>query len=505
MASQTELHILIRTIADSQGIKLTNEQLDKTVEKVGDLQKATEKQTTADAAQKAEQHDRAEAALRQINAEEKAASAAKKTTEETERLSKGMRDLRESGRGATEILEGLERGGLSGLGQAARGSFNLLKGLTAGFTEAGAAGAVALPVLAAGAAAIFLLRQRGEEMARDNQKSLDEAGKAWERYKRLVSDATAAIEADFKKQSDAIDHLTENLNNRFDQIAKAEERNKRLNASGNDLANARRDSAEKAALAGASTPEEKARISSDFARRKESDEISQTISGFDNTELGAQTRVRAAQEELTTARAQRRDQQVTLSDAERRAEETKGIASSFAPDDTSATAAAARKEALAAREALKVAQGKSEELDKKLAPDEKRAQEEIEAAKATLQETSDRRAAYKALIEGKASDEKASLQSDQNNLNKDSGAIADKQAEITATKSADAASLEFNKHTDTSKAEAQLAGMRASQEKSNAVLIDHAVQTKKLLDVHQAAIKKLTNDSKVQAEQMTGG
>jgi hypothetical protein len=505
MASQTELQILIRTIADSQGITLTNEQLDKTVEKVGKLQEATEQQTAAESAQKAEQHERAEEALRQIDAEEKTAAAAKKTKKETESLSKSMRDLRESGRGADEILQGLERGGLGGLTQAARGSFNLLKGLSAGFAELGIAGAAALPILAAGSAALFLLRQRGEEMARDNQKSLDEAGKAWQRYQRLVSEASAAIEADFKKQSEAIDQLTENLNNRFDQIGKAEERNKRLSASGNDLANARRDSAEKAALAGASTPEQKARISSDFARQKESDEISQTVSGFDNTELNAQTRIRAAQEELTNIRGQRRDQQQTLSDAERHAEETKGVAASFAPDDTSAVAADARKEALAAREALKTAQEKAGDLDKKLAPDEKRAQEEIDAAKATLQETSDRRAAYKALIEGKASEDKAALNADQQGLNKGADDIAKKQAEIDATKSSDATSLEFNKHTDTSKAEAQLSNMRAAQEKSNAVLIDHAVQTKKLLDVHQAAIKKLTNDSKVQAEQMTGG
>ncbi len=292
MASQQQqLEILIKTIADTHGIKLTDEGLRKVKERTEELGRATGGATGEFKGFTSAQKEEAAAIVRGIEAKEKASQASKN-------LSKDLGSLKAAGGGLTAVIGGALSGnivqvgrGLLTLGQAANNASTAIKGLFGQFARGAAAGSVAAaPALIA----IQAMKAEAAEAEATMKRWWDEAAKAAEAYRQRSAEVTAAAAKDLEELRAEVARTAaeyDALLGRMDTSARRAD----------ELASAQKE----LELAQAKTPEERAAIEARYA-----------ATGLANEQGRADLQIRNAEAAEAQARQNIRDAEARVRDAE---------------------------------------------------------------------------------------------------------------------------------------------------------------------------------------------
>lgn len=286
MATRTQLEVLIKTVADTTGIKLTTDQ------------------------------------AKQLNTElNKTQPAAGAATTATATLDKAQGNLSRTAQQASQAMGGLNRaagglaqGGFAGLVNVVGGLTTALKGLAVGTI-----GAVVLPAITAVGAAILFMTKRAEAGEKALANMFTEAEKNAKSYRDTIAAADKASEESQKRQIANLDEIGK----RYQGLSRQ--------ASQSDQLMDREQAAQmKIDLAAARTPEERAQVEQRYA----------------NAQL-ATRRDRATRDAANTERAsaELRQQEVDL-EAGRRAVETE-VADTRAVANEAAQKAAEASKALA--------------------------------------------------------------------------------------------------------------------------------------------------------------
>lgn len=370
--TRTSLDIEIRTIADLQGIRLTEGELQRVKERVQQLRSATEQQATATDTERQALRERAQEALRNIEADEKAAGSKRKATDASAALGKELRGLQQAGQGLNQVMEGLATGGIGGFIQAGRGAVGMLRSLAGGMLQLG-------PLAIAAASGLFVLRKAAEQNEKDMQRMWDAAAAGAERYAKAVEAAEARASASLDRMKASISKAIADYDKLTAASDRAQARVSATNAANKQLDLAWLDEQEQAALAKARTPAERDKLAADFALKRKQVEINSTAGDIAGQGLQAGVRRDNAQAALRKFRGEFDVADAAVRDAEDRAAELERDALSLGQADTP-EARAIRKDALAAREAVKLAEKNREEARSALESGTERATREIEQA-----------------------------------------------------------------------------------------------------------------------------
>ncbi len=322
MASDTDLNIRIRIMAEQQGVQLTEEAIQKIQERTEELAQSSDKAAEASAGVTDEMKAQAQAAVDQINADEGAAEA-------SGHLGHESGSLREELRGLHEVFRGLETGNPV---EVFRGLVNVVKGLGVEIATVARAlvgllpgiALVAAPVLAA----IAAMKLAASEARAEMESWWAAAVAGAEKYKQKSAEVKAASEADLKAMTADVDRLKASYVSLIAQMDEATKRSHELVAAQNELN-----------LALAKTDEEKKAIN-----------ITNGVTMTQNDILNADLKARNTADLATQARENIRGAQTTVDRAQIDFENAKNVTENFAPDDP--TGAEARKAALLARQKL---------------------------------------------------------------------------------------------------------------------------------------------------------
>jgi len=393
MADQLSLEILIKTIADTRGIVTTKDQvaalakemdaaaaatgrLDTSADKIAaSLQgagKAAETSTQATdtfgrALERIEKQgsgvtdqmkEQAKETLRNIDATDRNAKSA-------ESLAKSLNGAKLGFSGVRDVVSGGLNGNLLQVGEGflkiSKASAEATPRLASLFAQlargAGAGAAVAAPLAIATAA----VNQYADDVIAANQRILDNAASSAAQRKKLLEEETAAVVAEYAKQIKAAN----------DAATAAEEAQKRIDASYSradkkrdperSLRDTTLDIEEKRALEKAATPEQREKISRDFARRRDANKASDQFADLNTSDFEGATKTRAAEEAIRAAQQRNDELRAGVSSAEIDYENKRSAAASFGASDTGVAAERARKEAFDAKAKLETARGKADE------------------------------------------------------------------------------------------------------------------------------------------------
>lgn len=478
---RTSLDIEIRTVADLQGIRLTEDQLQRVKERVQQLRHATEDNTRITDQEREALRARAQEALRNLEADEKGAGTKRKATDASAALTKELRGLQQAGQGLNGVFEGLSQGGLGGFIQAGRGALQLLRGMGSALVNLGPA------AIAVGAALKAL-----DLAAQSNQNAI---ARAYQSHAEASAKAAASLEADTKKMEQALDRVILKIQKSaaaFDDLQqrsdRAEKRVSATNAANRELDLAQLDEQEKAALARASTPEARDSISREFAlRRKDVDRR------FEQAELegaGLQAGVRRQQALDEQARQRRL---VDQADAQVRAAEdefnaAKAEADIYAPTDTRAPVEALRKQALAKRSALEAAQKKRDEVAAAAGEVFQRTSAQIEQADLDISLTGTRSRTAGSRSRARISDLQRQTQEGAAAVEAADRGVSSIERQIAGVREG-AARGGFGATADTSGLERELAAARAERDRLYQTFVKDSRDSRKEMEALQRQLK----------------
>jgi hypothetical protein len=426
-----ELKIPIVSTADTKGVVQTEQalkQLDltasKTYNNIAVAQAKTEvAEKSATDESKAANQERAQSALKQIEAAEKVAEKAKLTAAGLKDVGKATKELSQLGRDAGDVLSGLSRGGLDGLQQAGKGAGNVIKTLASGTL-----GAVFIPVVAAAAAGLVYLNKKAAESERAIAKTFESHAKAVQLYQTRLAELTAASAKDFDAQVKHIEKLSTAYDEVTAAIDRAYARQKKLDDANSGLNSAKLDSAEKRELAAAKTPEQQAAIKQKFSDQRLVASSREKFNQFDTIDLESKRH----EEEAAAAQREAADVQRTLS---LRAEEAERVASEKSGAVDVVTAGMGRrglvvtdsvkaereklvKEALAARDAATAAKTQAEEAALKLDATNKKLTDAQVTGRDTREVNAINRNAFRETLSGRQIDAQAGANDLQKTLGK---------------------------------------------------------------------------------------
>jgi hypothetical protein len=388
---RTELEIRIRTIAEEQGIKLTEQGLQKVKEQTQQLGSAFDKNTASTSKVTEEMKRAAQETLRMQVESTKAGGS-------TRNLTKELGGLKDAGSGANQVITGLNQGGLGGLINASRGAITVVKSLATG-----ALGSLLLPATAAAGVALVGLNKIAAKLNADMAKMWDAAAKSREDSAARQAAASAIIEASFKKELAAIEAVIEAIGRRDAMIDKSRERADRLDEPQRALRDQAIDMEETAALAKAKTPEAQAKVRAEFSRRREAVKVTDTLGGFKNAESRADIDIANAEGDIRNANQGNRNAEAAVRAAQDELDQATTAAKAFdrRKADGSFEEVAMGPQALEARARVRDAQAKLDKL-KGVATETttqnakiiESAQAQIDAANLVKEETALRRQFY---------------------------------------------------------------------------------------------------------------
>lgn len=251
--ARTSLEIAIRTTADLQGVKLSEDALQKVVRKAEELDQKNRQNAQSTSGVTDAMKERAQQALRNIEADEKAAQAAQRAGRAVNELGKGLGATSRLGQGMAQVMSGLAQRDLPGLLTAGRGVVSVFRTIGEVLTVFGR-GAAASAVLAG---PLLVLIGAMKAAANDAEAAMkrwwDEAAAGAERYKQESAAVKEAAAKDLAGMLADVSKLSAAWATVISQMATAEQRSKEITAAQKELA-----------LAKASTPEEKAAIEAQF-------------------------------------------------------------------------------------------------------------------------------------------------------------------------------------------------------------------------------------------------
>ncbi len=243
MASEQDLNIRIRILAEQQGVKLTEDAIQKVRDRTEELAEASDKAAAATGGVTDEMKAQAQAALKQINADEELAEAQKKVGHEAG-------SVREAIRGLTEVFHGLENGNPIAI---FKGLHDIVKGLGLGVAQVAQAFIAMLPAILAIAAPVLAAIGAMKLAANDAEAAMKSwwasAAASAEAYKKKSEEVRVAAEADLAAQLAAVEKLKAGYVTLIATMEEAEKRAKAVTAAEKEYA-----------LALAKTSEEKAAI-----------------------------------------------------------------------------------------------------------------------------------------------------------------------------------------------------------------------------------------------------
>lgn len=400
------------------------------------------------------------------------------------------KELKEGGKVTHELeaaLAGLERGGLGGFISAAKNA-----GKAIAILATSSIGAVLIPVLAVAGATFLALNKAIEHNREAMKKTFEENAKAAEAYQKKVEELKKSSEKALKEMTADVEKLAAAYKEVVAQIDEAAKRQDRLGKAKGELATATLDTDEKKALAKATSPEQREAIKRDFQTKRDIQETRGKVGDLDNTDLGAFVQKKNAEEAISAARRQNDEAAARTNEQRRTFEGAQGAAADlYKASPTSAATQAAQKRALAEREGLKQAEKNQKEVGVQTSGIIKQAQEQIDAAKLTVEETGLRRKTYQKIIEGKLSDLSTGDKEKEDAQKKAGAEVAGKEKEIKDAKDAAFAKTGLTVDPNIKGMEGELAKARDSQAKAYTVVVQDAQARKKESDGLRGQMKVL--------------
>lgn len=272
-------------------------------------------------------------------------------------LQGGLSTTQRTMSGLNTTAQGLARGGILGLTQAASGLGNVLKAVATG-----PIGLILIPALAATGAAMVALRTIASSTSREINRMWEQAESRAAKSRETVAALNAAITQSAEAQSASIAQLTARYDELIGRMDAAAARNAAINEDQRALK-----------LAQAGSPEARAALEAQFV----DDDLT-------NRELGAELRQRNAQEQLTGLRQQLSDAEAIASNAERAAADALSATDGMG-GRTDALAMDTRRQAQDTRKAADEAIKKRDELLAQVTAAMERAEAEIDAAALELE------------------------------------------------------------------------------------------------------------------------
>lgn len=395
--SQLSLEILIKTIADSRGIQVSREEIARLAETTRqaaaagkDYTISAEKivdglqQQKAAATEAAKAQDTVAEATGGASDELKRAAQEwvfynGKTTEAaktTKRATDDLKGMQQAAQGANQIMNGLSQGGMTGLIVAGRGVIATFRAIAST-----ALGGTLIGALAAAGVAIEVLKKKTRDNLAEMDKAWQEAAKSSESYNGML----AKVDADGAKRLEAHLKAVQAVSAAYADLQKAMDaaasREDTLSKARSELEKAQIDRDETAALAKATTPEQRDKIKAEYATKREGMKSREARTALDREELQSKVRERNAQDVQSEASATIRGADVEVLRAQQSYEQALDVTRQFSPDDNSAPAQAARDRAFAAQAAVKKAEANRAAVAKELTPTIEQSQSEIDAAR----------------------------------------------------------------------------------------------------------------------------
>lgn len=419
MSQPLSLEILIKTILDNRGLAATQsevKQLSATFQEaagkganvetsVDGVVNALQRQRKAAAesktawenltdAQRQEQREAAQTAVRMLQSEE----AQKRAADASRQLGKELGVLKLAGQGVNNVFAGLNQGGIGGLIQAGRGFVDITRAMTSGVAQVGrglaAGGAAAAPMIVA--------IQAMNKLAAENRAEMD---KWWTELKTSSTETAAAIEANslrvqkaLKDELAAVTQLAAAYEESQGRTDSAYARDAKLNPARRDLRDQQLSQQETAALAKARSPAEREKIQRDFAQQRRLNGIKDTTSDFTSADAQADVTIDKAGGAIAEANARAREQQQAVDEAQRGYDIALQRTRAYEPTDNSLAAQRARDSARVAKDNLDKVRAKADEVNGEAGKVIASAQAEIDAANLVKEETALRKQAYQAMI-----------------------------------------------------------------------------------------------------------
>ncbi|HEX2860695.1 MAG TPA: hypothetical protein VHN79_03605 [Lacunisphaera sp.] len=291
---RTELEIRIRTIAEEQGIKLTEQGLQRLKEKTQEVAGRTNEAAGEFKGFTAAQKEQAQQMVRNIEATEKAAKGAAS-------LGRDVNTVKGAFSGLRDVIGGALNGNLlqvgSGFGK-----------ISAAVTNATPAVQTLFGAIARGAAAasvvvgpVLVLVQAMKMAANDAEAAMkrwwDEAAKGAEAYRQASAQVKSSAAADLAELTASVQRLADSYSALIGRMNDAEKRSKAVSAAQKELE-----------LAKAGTPEERAVIEAKFA----SNELDNEVLNADLRERNAIDAQNQGLQEVRNAEANVRDAEATF-------------------------------------------------------------------------------------------------------------------------------------------------------------------------------------------------
>lgn len=290
---RTELEIRIRTIAEEQGIKLTEQGLQRIKERTQELGQRTGDATGEFKGFTAAQKEQAHELLRGIETKDKAARAAQNLARDVKTAGSAFSGLKNVIGGALTGNIGQMADGFKQLSNAATQASPRMQALFQQIARGAAAASVVVgPVLVA----IGAMKMAAADAEAAMKRWWDEAAKGAEAYKQKSAEVKAAAAADLERMIADVQRLAQAYDDLLGRMDNATKRAQAVTAAQKELE-----------LAKANTPEERAAVEARFA-----------ATAIDNDKLNANLRERNAEEAKLDARAKLRDAEAAVREAESR-------------------------------------------------------------------------------------------------------------------------------------------------------------------------------------------
>jgi hypothetical protein len=294
----TPLEIQIKTTADLQGLKLTEQGLQRVKEATQQVASKSEAYVQSHSKVTDEMKRQAQAASEVLSDQDKLAKHYQVSAQAADNLGKNIGTLKGGFSGLSQVMGGLLSGNITQVTQGfltlSKTAANASPAIQALFGQIASGAAAAMVVAAPLIVAIGAMKQ----MAADNEKAMQrwwgEAAKSAEAYKQKSAEVKAAAQADLDAMLVKVRELAAGYQSLISDMDRAQSRAK-------EVANAQKE----LALAKATTPEEKAAIEAKFG-----------AAGLESDQLNAGVRQRNAEETLTKARGQMDDAEAGVRDAE---------------------------------------------------------------------------------------------------------------------------------------------------------------------------------------------
>lgn len=264
MADKLSLEILIKTIADAQGIKATDAEIKTLTKDIESTTKAGDELnlTSTDISRRLEGiRSTASQALPPLNG---VGEAAKKVANGTASLTQQVGRLKTAADGANQVMNGLSQGGIGGLVQVGRGAITTLTALATTTL-----GAVLIPVLGTAAAGFLYLSNKIKENEDQLKKWADESDRSSARRAASLEEMRKASDTSLKAQLADLAKLASG----YDRLTAAIDKSRQATATKNEAETGRKlaeiDAREAEALEQAATPEARAGVQKKFAGDRE--------------------------------------------------------------------------------------------------------------------------------------------------------------------------------------------------------------------------------------------